>query len=234
MYERFNDRARKVMQLANQEAQRFNHEYIGTEHILLGLVKEGSGRAAAALKSMGIDLRKIRLEIEKIVQSGPDMVTMGRLPQTPRAKLVVEHAMAVGRQRNDQHIGTEHLLIGLVMEKEGVAARVLAQLGATDEKIRDALQIILQVQFEVASSKPTNTQAMIPVYQVSRRMPPVCELVVTLYGLAYWNGREWISKVTVPDCQIARSVEWWIPCPQFYADAPMPTYWIVGNFVEPE
>ena len=87
MYERFTDRARKVMQLANQEAQRFNHEYIGTEHILLGLVKEGSGVAANVLKNLDIDLRKIRLEVEKIVQAGPDMVTMGKLPQTPSAFL---------------------------------------------------------------------------------------------------------------------------------------------------
>jgi ATP-dependent Clp protease ATP-binding subunit ClpC len=84
MYERFTDRARKVMQLANQEAQRFNHEYIGTEHILLGLVKEGSGVAANVLKNLEVDLRKIRLEVEKLVQSGPEMVTMGKLPQTPR------------------------------------------------------------------------------------------------------------------------------------------------------
>ena len=91
MYERFTDRARKVMQLANQEAQRFNHEYIGTEHILLGLVKEGSGVAANVLKNLDIDLRKIRLEVEKIVQSGPDMVTMGKLPQTPRAKKVIDY-----------------------------------------------------------------------------------------------------------------------------------------------
>src|SRR6266568_2253547 len=82
MYERFTDRARKVMQLANQEAQRFNHEYIGTEHILLGLVKEGSGVAANVLKNLDIDLRKIRLEVEKIVQSGPDMATVGKRPQT--------------------------------------------------------------------------------------------------------------------------------------------------------
>ena len=95
MYERFTDRARKVMQLANQEAQRFNHEYIGTEHILLGLVKEGSGVAANVLKNLEVDLRKIRLEVEKIVQSGPDMVTMGKLPQTPRAKKVVEYAITL-------------------------------------------------------------------------------------------------------------------------------------------
>src|SRR5213082_689483 len=82
MFERFTDRARKVMALANQEAQRFNHEYIGTEHILLGLVKEGSGVGATVLKNLDIDLRKVRLEVEKLVKSGPDMVTMGKLPQT--------------------------------------------------------------------------------------------------------------------------------------------------------
>src|ERR1700748_3687180 len=97
MYERFTDRARKVMQLANQEAQRFNHEYIGTEHILLGLIKEGQGVASHVLKNLDIDLRKVRLEVEKIVRSGPDMVTMGRLPQTPRAKKVIEYAIEEAR-----------------------------------------------------------------------------------------------------------------------------------------
>src|SRR5438105_5853496 len=97
MYERFTDRARKVMQLANQEAQRFNHEYIGTEHILLGLVKEGTGVAANVLKNLDIDLRKIRLEVEKIVQAGTDMVTMGKLPQTPRAKKVIEYSIEEAR-----------------------------------------------------------------------------------------------------------------------------------------
>src|SRR5688572_24804354 len=98
MYERFTDRARKVMQLANMEAQRFNHEYIGTEHILLGLVKEGSGTAATTLKSLDVDVRKIRLEVEKIVQGGPDMVTRGKLPLVPRAKKVVEYAIEEARE----------------------------------------------------------------------------------------------------------------------------------------
>ena len=97
MYERFTDRARKVMQLANQEAQRFNHEYVGTEHVLLGLIKEGSGVAANVLKNLDVDLRKIRNEVEKIVQAGPDMVTMGKLPQTPRAKKVIEYAIEEAR-----------------------------------------------------------------------------------------------------------------------------------------
>ena len=137
MYERFTDRARKVMQLANQEAQRFNHEYIGTEHILLGLIKEGSGVAASVLKSLGIDLRKIRLEVENVVQSGPDMVTMGKLPQTPRAKKVIEYSMEEARNLNHNYVGTEHLLLGLLREHEGVAAQVLMNLGLRLEDVRD-------------------------------------------------------------------------------------------------
>src|SRR5687768_2524203 len=143
MYERFTDRARKVMQLANQEAQRFNHEYIGTEHILLGLVKEGSGVAANVLKNLDIDLRKIRLEVEKIVQSGPDMVTMGKLPQTPRAKKVIEYAMEEARNLNHNYVGTEHLLLGLLREQEGVAAQVLMNLGLKLEDVREEVLNLL-------------------------------------------------------------------------------------------
>ncbi|MBC8421627.1 NDP-hexose 4-ketoreductase, partial [bacterium] len=106
MFERLTDRARKVMALANQEAQRFNHEYIGTEHILLGLVKEGSGVGANVLKHLEIDLRKVRLEVEKLVKSGPDMVTMGKLPQTPRAKKVIEYAIEEARSLNHNYVGT--------------------------------------------------------------------------------------------------------------------------------
>jgi len=122
MFERFTDRARKVMALANQEAQRFNHEYIGTEHILLGLVKEGSGVGANVLKNLDVDLRKVRLEVEKLVKSGPDMVTMGKLPQTPRAKKVIEYAIEEARNLNHNYVGTEHLLLGLLREHDGVAA----------------------------------------------------------------------------------------------------------------
>ena len=143
MYERFTDRARKVMQLANQEAQRFNHEYIGTEHILLGLVKEGSGVAANVLKNLEVDLRKIRIEVEKIVQSGPDMVTMGKLPQTPRAKKVIEYAMEEARNLNHNYVGTEHLLLGLLREQEGVAAQVLMNLALKLEDVREEVLNLL-------------------------------------------------------------------------------------------
>jgi len=143
MYERFTDRARKVMQLANQEAQRFNHEYIGTEHMLLGLVKEGTGVAANVLKNLDVDLRKIRLEVEKLVQSGPEMITMGRLPQTPRAKKVIEYSMEEARNLNHNFVGTEHLLLGLLREHEGVAAQVLMNLGLKLEDVREEVLNLL-------------------------------------------------------------------------------------------
>src|SRR5438128_10586604 len=143
MYERFTDRARKVMQLANQEAQRFNHEYIGTEHVLLGLIKEGSGVAANVLKNLDVDLRKIRLEVEKLVQSGPDMVTMGKLPQTPRAKKVIEYSMEEVRNLNHNYVGTEHILLGLLREDEGVAALVLMNLGLKLTDVRSEVLSLL-------------------------------------------------------------------------------------------
>ena len=143
MFERLTDRARKVMALANQEAQRFNHEYIGTEHILLGLVKEGSGVGANVLKHLGIDLRKVRLEVEKLVKSGPDMVTMGKLPQTPRAKKVIEYAIEEARSLNHNYVGTEHLLLGLLREQDGVAAQVLMNLGLKLEEVREEVLNLL-------------------------------------------------------------------------------------------
>ncbi|MEM6551056.1 MAG: ATP-dependent Clp protease ATP-binding subunit [Planctomycetota bacterium] len=143
MFERFTDRARKVMALANQEAQRFNHEYIGTEHILLGLVKEGSGVGANVLKNLEVDLRKVRIEVEKLVKSGPDMVTMGKLPQTPRAKKVIEYAIEEARNLNHNYVGTEHLLLGLLREQEGVAAQVLMNLGLKLDEVRDEVLNLL-------------------------------------------------------------------------------------------
>src|SRR5262247_1375108 len=158
MYERFTDRARKVMQLANQEAQRLNHEYIGTEHILLGLVKEGSGVAANVLKNLDIDLRKIRLEVEKIVQHGPggEQVVMGRLPHTPRAKKVVDYSIEEARNLNHNYVGTEHLLLGLLREQEGVAAQVLMNLGLRLEDVREEVLNLLGHNMETDESSESS------------------------------------------------------------------------------
>src|SRR4030095_11636109 len=125
------------MGLARQEAQRLNHEYIGTEHILLGLVQEGSGVAANVLRNMGIDLKRIRAEIEKLVKGSSTMVPMGNLPFTPRAKKVLELSLEQASQRAHNYIGTEHLLLGLIKESEGIAARVLTNLGVKLEDVRE-------------------------------------------------------------------------------------------------
>ena len=153
MYERFTDRARKVMQLANQEAQHFNHEYIGTEHILLGLVKEGSGVAANVLKNLDGDLRKIRIEVEKLVQTGPEMVTMGKLPHTPRAKKVIEYSMEEARNLGHNYVGTEHILLGLLREQEGVAAQVLLNLELRLDEVREEVLNLLGHGMESGESE---------------------------------------------------------------------------------
>jgi ATP-dependent Clp protease ATP-binding subunit ClpC len=131
------------MALANQEAQRFNHEYIGTEHILLGLVKEGSGVGANVLKNLGVDLHRVRMEVEKLVKPGPDMVTMGKLPQTPRAKKVIEYSIEEARNLSHNYVGTEHILLGLLREHEGVAAQVLMNLGLKLEEVREEVLNLL-------------------------------------------------------------------------------------------
>ncbi|MFN9330975.1 MAG: ATP-dependent Clp protease ATP-binding subunit, partial [Planctomycetota bacterium] len=137
MFDRFTDRAKKVMSFARQEAMKFNHEYIGTEHILLGLVQEGSGVAANVLKNMTVDLEKIRHEVEKIVKTGPSMVPMGQLPFTPRAKKVLELSLEEASQLSHNYIGTEHLLLGLIRENEGIAAQVLTNLGVKLDEVRE-------------------------------------------------------------------------------------------------
>jgi len=167
MYERFTDRARRVMQLANQEAQRFKHEYIGTEHILLGLVKEGSGVAANVLKNLDIDLRKIRQEVEKLVQSGPDMVTMGKLPQTPRAKKVIEYSMEEARNLGHNYVGSEHLLLGLLREQEGVAAQVLMNLGLKLEEVREDVRALLGHSPQEPAPEPLPQQPYFPFFPLA-------------------------------------------------------------------
>ncbi len=158
MFDRFTDRARKVMNLAKQEAQRLNHEYIGTEHILLGLIQEGSGVAASVLKNLGVDLKKIRNEIEKIVKGSPTMVSMSTLPFTPRAKKVLELALEEASQLGHNYIGTEHLLLGLIKENEGIAARVLTNLGVKLEEVREEVLEFLgaDVQQETEEEEPTS------------------------------------------------------------------------------
>jgi len=143
MFNRFTERARKVILLAKEEAKRFNHDYIGTEHILLGLVREGEGVAAAVLASFGLSPEKIRLEVEKLVQPGPSTVISGDIPFTPKAKKVIELAMEEARALGHNYIGTEHLLLGLIREGEGVASQVLMNLGMELSKVREEVMNLL-------------------------------------------------------------------------------------------
>ncbi len=147
MFEKFTDRARKVIHLARQEAERLGHEFIGTEHILLGLVKEGSGVAANVLENLNIDLEKIRIEIEKYVSSsGETLSSNATLPFTPKAKKVLELAMEEARNLEHNYIGTEHLLLGLLREAEGMAAQVLLNLNANLDDVRAEVMDLLGVE----------------------------------------------------------------------------------------
>jgi ATP-dependent Clp protease ATP-binding subunit ClpA len=159
MYERFTDRARKALQLANGEAQRFNHDYIGTEHILLGLLKEGSGIAANVLRNLNIDTGKIRSDVEKVLVPGPDMFTMGQLPQTPRVKKVIEYTISEARALGHNHVRTAHLLLGLILESQGVAGQVLLANGLTAENVRAEINGLIgtvpKEMAKTATSVPT-------------------------------------------------------------------------------
>ncbi len=134
-FEKFTERARKVLSLAQEEAQRFNHNYIGTEHLLLGLVREGEGVAAKVLNNLGVELNKVRSAVEFIIGRG-DRIVLGDIGLTPRAKKVIELAVDEARRLNHHYIGTEHLLLGLVREGEGIAAGVLESLGVNLDKVR--------------------------------------------------------------------------------------------------
>jgi ATP-dependent Clp protease ATP-binding subunit ClpC len=143
-FDKFTDRARKVLTLAQEEAQRFNHNYIGTEHLLLGLVREGDGVAAKVLANMGVQLPKVRSAVEFIIGRGETM-SVAELGLTPRAKKVIELAVDEARRLNHHYIGTEHLLLGLVREGEGIAAGVLESLGVNLERVRtQVMQVVSQ------------------------------------------------------------------------------------------
>jgi len=158
MFNRFTERARKVIILAKEEARRFNHDYIGTEHILLGLIREGEGVAATVLQKLGISLENIRLEIEKLVQPGPTTQIIGDIPFTPRAKKALELAAEEARALGHNYIGTEHLLLGLIREGEGVASQVLLNLGLDLNTVRNEVMELLGSALPGFGSAPTKTK----------------------------------------------------------------------------
>ena len=150
MFERFTERARRVVVLAQEEARMLNHNYIGTEHILLGLIHESEGVAAKALESLGLSLEAVRAEVEEIIGRGQAEPT-GHIPFTPRAKKVLELSLREALQLGHNYIGTEHILLGVIREGEGVGAQVLRKLGADLNRVR--LKVIALLQGDIGSSE---------------------------------------------------------------------------------
>ena len=156
-FEKFTERARKVFSLAQEEAQRFNHNYIGTEHLLLGLVREGDGIAARVLANLGVQLPKVRSAVEFIIGRGDGLV-VGDPGLTPRAKKVIELAMDEARRLNNHYIGTEHLLLGLVREGEGIAAGVFESLGVSLEKVRHEVIRTMSLPSNYVEASPESSE----------------------------------------------------------------------------
>ena len=145
-FDRFNDRAKRVLALAQDEAIRFNHNYIGTEHLLLGLVREGEGVAARVLDSLGVELSKVRTAVEFIIGRGDSTTSPSEITLSPRTKKVIELAIDEARKLGHGRVGTEHLLLGLLREGDGTAARVLTSLGANLDEARELVTQVLDEQ----------------------------------------------------------------------------------------
>lgn len=157
MFDRFTDRARKVMGLGRAEAQRLNHQYIGSEHILVGLMEEGSGLAANVLRNFGLNLTKIQMAVDEVTEEGPTMVSMGQLPFTPRCKRMLEFAGEEARALRHSYIGTEHLLLGITRDPDTIAAKVLSELGLSLEQVRNEVLECLGADIEPAGSNKKET-----------------------------------------------------------------------------
>jgi Clp amino terminal domain, pathogenicity island component len=219
MFERFTDRARRVVVLAQEEAGRLDHNYIGTEHLLLGLIHEGEGIAARALEALGIRLEVVRAEVEEIIGRGSEPPA-GRIPFTPRAKKVLELSLREALQLGHSYIGTEHILLGLIREGEGVAARVLVKLGADLSRVRQqVIQLLSGYAGEAGEPPPLERvvgqgmpaavaggpafRAQQPA-ELVRVVPLVRELVrrggyrVVLISLEVWSGWAHLRYALLP------------------------------------
>src|SRR5215218_3844022 len=176
MFEQFTDRARRVVVLAQEEARLLNHNYIGTEHLLLGLIHEGQGVAATSLESLGISLEAVRGQVEEIIGQGQSAPT-GHIPFTPRAKKVLELSLREAKQLGHNYIGTEHILLGLIREGEGVAAQVLVKLGADLSRVRQQVVQLLSGSAgdpEVAAGmRPVPTTAPDELREAGERLAEV-------------------------------------------------------------
>ena len=170
----FTPRAQQVLQLARKEADRFNHGYVGTEHVLLGLIALGHGVAVNALQSVGIDLASVRVEVEKAVGTGPETKTIGSIPFTPRAKKVLALSASEARSLGHSYVGTEHILLGLLREGEGIAARVLENLGVDLDEIRYEIMKTLDPEYDTEGdddfdSEPEENMAGVEIQQLNQQ-----------------------------------------------------------------
>ena len=189
MFERFTERARQVVVLAQDEARSLRHNYIGTEHLLLGLLREEEGLAARVLGELGVELEAVRAQVGRVVGEGEE-ITTGQIPFTPRAKKVLELALRESRALGHQYIGTEHILLGLVRENDGVAARILLDLGVDAETIREAVGRLLLGPGQTVSAMTMTRTAPLTGAARGARIPPVALLVTgwLLFALALGAG----------------------------------------------
>lgn len=153
---RFTERAQRIVLIAQEEAKRLNHDFVGTEHILLGLIALGEGVAAQVLANLGADLRRCRQEVEKIVGTGESLMMLGEIPFTPRAKKVLEYATEEAQTLGHSYIGTEHLLLGLIREEGGVAAKVLEAMNFRLEVVREEVLNVISDEPKPPKPKPSN------------------------------------------------------------------------------
>jgi len=195
LFERFTERARQVVVLAQDEARALKHNYIGTEHILLGLLREEEGLAARVLESLDITVEEVRAQVARIVGQG-DEVTTGQIPFTPRAKKVLELALREALSLGHNYIGTEHILLGLVRENEGVAARILLDFDADAEKIRNEIIRMLSGPGRRQQQEARMSPRELPVPRVAaqsvaaptQRPSPVWLVVAAVTGAGLLGG----------------------------------------------
>jgi ATP-dependent Clp protease ATP-binding subunit ClpA len=203
MFERFTHRARRVVVLAQEEARALNHNYIGTEHLLLGLIREGEGVAPRALESLRISLEAVRRQVQEIIGQGQE-VPAAHIPFTPRAKKVLELSLREARDLKHDYIGTEHILLGLIREGEGVAAQVLTKLGGDLDRVREEVMRILSDHPEGQESVPSRqapgavSTARVegPGEEEGEGVGPRCPNCLTWVGQ---GGQATSTALTVPD-----------------------------------
>lgn len=208
MYMRLTDRARKTLMLANQEALHFAHERIGTEHILLGLIAERSGIAANALASFNVQLHEVRKQVERIMPRGEQVDASAKLPQSPRAALVIGHAMAESREFGHNYVGTEHLLLGVLREKESVAAQVLIEMNVNlNELRREVLSLIGREEaydIKIVEGLDGATEAVSAAKHVE---PPAAALAPKVYRNDDLTNAEYTAMLRVIDASLNRAAE---------------------------